>query len=504
CISNLLPPLRSRLFEYWTDGLPVRFRDLRDSLYAVDWSLYEAASGPLRVVKYGAPFTYESCSQALSSQPSTGSINASQCSSTERPSTSRVPVSLTGSVPNMSQAATVYSPPATTPAIVTARRRRTGPGLLSTVQQRALAPGPLASGSNGSGSPEGMAGSQLHRESGELARSPVAGISDLVSTLSRIPERERSILVAALGRLAAADEDGAAAAPAGLRPVTSPAATAAMLSPRTARSRGPLPGLASPTTVPVSMPTGGRSRAVTAAAVAAAAHQFASMEALTRPSIGPGAQNIEHYLLAAGEVARHSASRSRGRGASSCSRMSGADTVAPAPALRDHQMQPLSDRESSDSKDSADDNGKIRLRTRPLTSTTYERRRQSSPLLNSHSGGASGPASAKPPGAVGNGGVGDRGDSREAHQPAAAAAASPGNGTTAAPRTLARRLSSRKSDSALTTAARSHRQGSRYRDDSSEENMRSPEFTVLHPDLKRRTDSRRRGRFASALLRLLR
>ncbi|KAJ2135022.1 hypothetical protein IW136_004435, partial [Coemansia sp. RSA 678] len=34
CIANLQPSIRSALFELWPDGLPVRFRDLRDSLYA--------------------------------------------------------------------------------------------------------------------------------------------------------------------------------------------------------------------------------------------------------------------------------------------------------------------------------------------------------------------------------------------------------------------------------------------------------------------------------------
>ncbi|KAJ2711308.1 hypothetical protein H4R19_003311 [Coemansia spiralis] len=244
--------------------------------------------------------------------------------------------------------------------------------------------------------------------------------------------------------------------------------------------------MSSPTALPLSTSTNGKSRAATAAAVAAAAHQFASMDTTMRPTITSGATNIESYLLKAADVSQSSSSGSDAAAVAA---------AAETPASGDRQLRPPSARGSSES---TDDNGKIRLRTRPLTSMTYETRRRSSPLLSIHGGDCNVSASPKPLGRPGDGDGANGG--RGGHQPAGAA--TPGAASSAR-RTHARKLSSRKSDSALTTTARSHRRGGGYRDDSSDDNMRSPEFTVLHPDLKRRTNSRR-GRFASALLRLLR
>ncbi|KAJ2138957.1 hypothetical protein IW136_002973, partial [Coemansia sp. RSA 678] len=80
--------------------------------------------------------------------------------------------------------------------------------------------------------------------------------------------------------------------------------------------------------------------------------------------------------------------------------------------------------------------------------------------------------------------------------------------STEARKTHVRKLSSRKSDSALTTATRSmHASNAGFgssRDDSVHV-LRSPEFTVLHPELSQQQHPhRRRERFANALLRLLR
>ncbi|KAJ1732838.1 hypothetical protein LPJ61_001863 [Coemansia biformis] len=487
CIANLLPPIRSSLFEFWTEKLPIRFRDLRDSLYAVDWNLYEAASAPLRVVRYGAPFAYEACGHH---QPPPMS-SASACSSAERPPPSRPSIALTSSAPNIPQGS-MYSPPAPSPSIIPTRRRRTAVGLMSGAQARALAASPPATTSNGS--PAGSWGGQSHRESSEISRTGGGGggavMSDLVSTLSRVPERDRTMLVAALEKLASADEDAAGAASVG------PAAAAA---PRPAKSRGRLAAAAAPTPVSLPSPAGGKSRAATAAAVAAAAHQFASMDATTRPTLGAGTRNIEHYLLNAADTAQGSGSRGRDRGSSS--RTSAADdgAAAAAAATGNRQSQTPSARGSSDSKETADDaatsTSKIKLRTRPLTSMTYDTRRRSSPLLGVH-GSVAGNESdgSTPPKAHGAGGDGAGTGAQPA--PVSGAAAS-------SRRAHVRQLSSRKSDSALTTTARSTRAAG-YRDDSSDaDDLRSPEFTVLHPELKRR-NSTRRGRFASALLRLLR
>ncbi|KAJ1885937.1 hypothetical protein LPJ66_009878, partial [Kickxella alabastrina] len=62
--------------------------------------------------------------------------------------------------------------------------------------------------------------------------------------------------------------------------------------------------------------------------------------------------------------------------------------------------------------------------------------------------------------------------------------------------THARKLSNRKSDSALTTATRSMRAAENlYYCDSVDNELRSPEFTIIHPAIDLRT-SARRGRFA--------
>ncbi|KAJ2784905.1 hypothetical protein H4R18_000830 [Coemansia javaensis] len=501
CIANLLPPIRSGLFEFWAEGLPARFRDLRDSLYAVDWSLYEAASTPFRVVKCRASFAYEACAGAPGQPPAS---SAAACPPAERQPASRPSATLTGSATNLPHAH-MYSPPAASPSILPTRRRRAAAGTIPGPQPRAHPASPPAAATSGSSAGSSSDG-RSHRGSSELGRglSTGPGIGELVSTLSRIPGRDRALIVAALEKLAGADEDPAQSTPSGS--VSAAAAAAAVASPRLAKSRGRLPVAPSPTSVPLSVSGGTKSRAATAAAVAAAAHQLASMDvathqltsmdATTRPPFSPGARNAEYYASSPADTSQGASGRTS----------AGSRTSAGAVG----RQQPLgSVRASSDSKATVDDgataSNKIRLRTRPLTSMTYDTRRRSSPLLSIRCSESDGSAAPKPDGAPSGpaGGGGSGSGSGSGSGGSGGCAGTPAAAAPSTHRTHSRKLSSRKSDTALTTAARSLRAAG-YREDSADGTQRSPEFTILHPDLKRRTTNSRRGRLASALMRLLR
>ncbi|KAJ2326938.1 hypothetical protein IWW51_002019 [Coemansia sp. RSA 2702] len=414
CIANLQPPIRSALFELWPDGLPVRFRDLRDSLYAVDWSLYEAASASLKVVKCGAPYVYDSCSQGTRSAAS----RASTCSSAERLTrlTLTMPSTATGQQGSC-------SPPAPSPALLPTRRRRTAIGTAPPViQNRNLVASPPATASH---SPAGSTGAQP-KSANEATRNTSSGLCDLITTLTRIPERERVLIMSALEKIVAGEEDAPA---------------------------------------------------------------FASMDAMTRPLLSPraGANSSTDF-----EGRRSTTNR-----VSDSSRTSGTDdSDAAADALLRARA-----RASADSADLSDAAGKIKLRTRPLTAVPYSRR-LSSPLLDIHEGRADAEAPATgqldvAAGAMLSQDKASSKDSLRAKQPGPTLAHKTGH---------ARKLSSRKSDSALTTATRSMRTpgGHFGRDNDSDNALRSPEFTILHPELSQRhhPPHRRRERFANALLRL--
>ncbi|KAJ2827603.1 hypothetical protein FBU31_003125, partial [Coemansia sp. 'formosensis'] len=203
CIANLLPPLRSALFELWPDGLPVRFRDLRDSLYAVDWSLYEAASVPLKVVKFGTPYVYEvynmtaplgqSQQQAAQSQQQSQSHYQQQQQQQSQVPVSRVSMCSSrdqrsqGSRPSMSAAsasavgaANMYSPPAPSPSYpATKLKQRSGLGSASTPNQPQRLVANHALASSAPTPPE----SSSNKQSSSAGSSSPAGLYDLMQTL---------------------------------------------------------------------------------------------------------------------------------------------------------------------------------------------------------------------------------------------------------------------------------------------------------------------------------
>ncbi|KAJ2529776.1 hypothetical protein IWW43_004710 [Coemansia sp. RSA 1935] len=455
CIANLQPSIRSALFELWPDGLPVRFRDLRDSLYAVDWSLYETASASLKVVKCGAPFVYDSCSQAERSPAS----RASMCSSGDRAQTIGRPL-LALSTANMQSC----SPPAPSPALLPTRRRRTGVGTMPPMQSRSMVTSPVVTASH---SPAGSAGTPSKSSSETTRGTSSSGLYELITTLTRIPERDRGLIVSALEKFAGGDEDS--------QTVESPVPAA--VSPRLIKSQSRLANVSSLASRPT--PTGVKSRASTAAAMAATAHQFASMDATTRPLLNSVRVTEPTDILDERRASTQRVSSNNSR------------TSAPESDAADASRTRNSVRVSADSIDM---DGKIKLRTRPMTAVPYSRR-LSSPLLDIHEDSSDNAIQLDVA-------AGTRASSLSKDSMGAKPS------STEARKTHVRKLSSRKSDSALTTATRSmHASNAGFgssRGDSVHA-LRSPEFTVLHPELSQQQHPhRRRERFANALLRLLR
>ncbi|KAJ2834568.1 hypothetical protein J3B01_003946 [Coemansia erecta] len=455
CIANLQPSIRSALFELWPDGLPVRFRDLRDSLYAVDWSLYETASASLKVVKCGAPFVYDSCSQAERSPAS----RASMCSSGDRAQTIGRPL-LALSTANMQSC----SPPAPSPALLPTRRRRTGVGTMPPMQSRSMVTSPVVTASH---SPAGSAGTPSKSSSETTRGTSSSGLYELITTLTRIPERDRGLIVSALEKFAGGDEDS--------QTVESPVPAA--VSPRLIKSQSRLANVSSLASRPT--PTGVKSRASTAAAMAATAHQFASMDATTRPLLNSVRVTEPTDILDERRASTQRVSSNNSR------------TSAPESDAADASRARNSVRVSADSIDM---DGKIKLRTRPMTAVPYSRR-LSSPLLDIHEDSSDNAIQLDVA-------AGTRASSLSKDSMGAKPS------STEARKTHVRKLSSRKSDSALTTATRSmHASNAGFgssRGDSVHA-LRSPEFTVLHPELSQQQHPhRRRERFANALLRLLR
>ncbi|KAJ2521981.1 hypothetical protein GGI11_001860 [Coemansia sp. RSA 2049] len=555
CIANLLPPLRSALFELWPDGLPVRFRDLRDSLYAVDWNLYEAASTPLRVVKYGTPYAYEAYSRSpapssMSSPRQQTTSRNSLSSSNERPQTNRpsltLPLTSTGGQ-------TIYSPPAPMPTILPTRKKRSGLSTSVTFHNR----------NSGYGVSESLDVGPSGKVTADTSRGVSAangGASDLLlSALSRIPERERAVIVAALER-ASVPEDGVMMSGDDISvPVTptqpngghsgalSPmAANGAMSLSTGATSNNGIAAFSqnkqrdhhqhhrmitmSPTTKQILLkPNNGggsssaRSRAAVAAAAAASAH-ITSTEGMAHrfhhgrgdisgaaEAVGAedteGGDRLDSFdgesagntdsgssAKAARDVAVGGLANNSGAGPGSeemhgkavdgagASRQTahGEERVAAAAATAESGQQNAS---------------KIRLRTRPLTSIACSSSRpQSSPAMDMHDSIDL-----------------DEMDDEDGLEAIGLAESTTPRGPTTRtdndslkprrhqPSTHMRKLSSRKSDSALTTATRSMRAAERsglYRD-SVDNALRSPEFTVVHPAIDLRPQHHtRRGRFA--------
>ncbi|KAJ2388450.1 hypothetical protein GGI23_006053, partial [Coemansia sp. RSA 2559] len=538
-IANLLPPLRSALFELWPDGLPVRFRDLRDSLYAVDWNLYEAASTPLKVVKHGTPYAYEAYSRSppstvSSPQQLTGSRN-SMSSANERPQPSRLILPL-------SNGPSIYSPPAPMPVMLPSRKKRSALSTSVTFHNRngtAAAASAPTSSSNGYMEPSDGPPNKMSSETGRgSAVNP--GTSDLLSALSRIPEKERTAIMAALEKLAIR-EDSAGAGDDISVPVTptringnytpgafSPMAMNGTLSPNNSKQRGGRLVTMSPPgskQIPLKAATGSsRSRAAAAAAAAASAH-ITSTSGMTHRFHHSRADTAgatdgaecggveEHETADTSNATSPSLDGSSGSAVGSSGRPSGemavggiaADSAAKQLCEQLHHgttaatfgrggeepadgiISALPTRTGSRSAASSgkQSSSKIRLRTRPLTaSIACCSRPQSSPAID----------------------VFDNIQEEEDLCAIESAESTPrgqakrtADADATLPKQHGRKLSSRKSDSALTTATRSmraaERSAARYRE-SVDNPMRSPEFTVVHPAIDLRPPHARRGRFA--------
>ncbi|KAI9474554.1 hypothetical protein LPJ78_003989 [Coemansia sp. RSA 989] len=487
CIANLQPSIRSALFELWPDGLPVRFRDLRDSLYAVDWGLYEAASASLKVVKCGAPYIYDSCSQATIPSTSRSStfayaerplhiLPASVTSGNRRPS-------LMISTATNAQAGSC-SPPAPSPALLPTRRRRTAVGLAPLNQSRNISASPVATASN---SPAGSAGtpSKSSSEGIRTTSTTSSGLYELITSLTRISERERTIIMSALEKIISGDDD--AVADSGNASMT--------VSPRPIKSQNRLATVASLTSRPSTAAATGvtGTRAETAVAMAATAQQFASMDISVRPatSFGPSPL-VDHSVL---NSRRASANRISNTSRTTADDNAGAAVDGILPARESVRM-------STDSAGVNTEASKIKLRTRPMTSASYTRR-LSSPLLDIHEDMISGEERS-----VGQLDVAAGMSALKAGESTSSKGSLQANQKGHSPvrnngQAHRRKLSSRKSDSALTTATRSMQIPAR--ENSEDHALRSPEFTILHPELSQRHQPhRRRERIANAFLRFLR
>ncbi|KAJ2238201.1 hypothetical protein IWW45_000210 [Coemansia sp. RSA 485] len=514
CIANLVSPIRTALFELWPDGLPVRFRDLRDSLYAVDWSLYEAASVPLKVVRYGTPYVYETYtvipSTTTPSRVSTSSNERSQYQQQQQQQQQR-PHSQhqqQPSRPSMSISVNrVYSPPAPSPApLSSAKKKRQALATTMSMQNRAT---PNSATVSGTLSPRASSESPSNKTSLDIARATPnaaglnAGLYELVNTLSRISEKERSVIMVALEKMAAIEDSATAAVATGAgdglgvttggasisghtrsqpRHAGTASVSASASAPGTASALAhasaatavcpSVPPLPSPSVRPTTSRAGHSSRAAAAAAIAATA-QLACMDSNSASSAGGVAMDGG---MSSGEVS---------------SRSSAADDRLAARHLEAAAAARNSDDSSDGLQQQQQPVGKIRLRTRPLTSIACCNHRASSPII-------------EPRRDISDSAVGA--SAAVQTDPIDAPIASADTNTPlfsrehdmeqASRRTHARKLSSRKSDSALTTATRSMRAADLFYRDSADNALRSPEFTVLHPAIDLRPPHTRRGRFA--------
>ncbi|KAJ1819655.1 hypothetical protein GGH91_001968 [Coemansia sp. RSA 2671] len=543
CIANLLPPLRSALFELWPDGLPVRFRDLRDSLYAVDWNLYEAASVPLKVVKFGTPYVYEvynmtaplaQSQQQQQPQPQSQQqqqqqqqqshqshyqqqqsqqapvSRVSMCSSRDQRSPGSRP-SLSATSANAAGAANMYSPAASSPGYPSAKlKQRSGLSSASAstpnqTQQRLAAGHALAS--SGPTPPESSSNKPVTSDAangagrgGSASNSSAAGLYDLMQTLSRISEKERSIIMVALEKITGGNEElpsiseSSSTNSSGVAAGSLPAPIGiAIASPKQSRSRSRLAPASSPASrLPSAAKAGGhQSRAAAAAAIAATA-QFACADGVPRLSLSP--EN--------GLSATDSASGSENGGTSRTSAADDKDAPSGSSSTSSRQRAKVAGRPSGDEFGAATSplpGGKIRLRTRPLTSMACCNRRQSSPFIDSrgvsleHNIECATPSPTSFMSPV----IPELPDMPAATSNAALRVAEHA-AMAAAHQTHARKLSNRKSDSALTTATRSMRavENNLFYRDSVDHALRSPEFTILHPAIDLRPPHSRRGRFA--------
>ncbi|KAJ2034019.1 hypothetical protein GGI08_009016, partial [Coemansia sp. S2] len=447
-----------------------------------DWNLYEAASVPLKVVKFGTPYVYEvynmaaplgqsqqQQSQAQSQQQQSQQQShqshyqqapvsrVSMCSSRDQRSQGSRP-SLSAASANAAGAANMYSPPAPSPSYPSTKlKQRSGlnsaPASTPNQPQQRLAaalassaPTPPESSSNKPSSSEAT--------NGRIGtNSSPAGLYDLMQTLSRISEKERSIIMVALEKITGGNEElpsiSESSSSSGVTGAIAPGI--AIASPRQSRSRSRLAPAPSPASrLPSAKAGGHQSRAAAAAAIAATA-QFACADGVPRLSVS--ADN--------GISVADSASGSENGGTSRSSAGDEKDAPSGSSSTSSRQRAKGAGRPSGDEFGAATSplpGGKIRLRTRPLTSMACCNRRQSSPFIDSR--GVSmeqNIESATPsPTSFMSPVIPELPDMPAATSNAALRVAEHA-AMAAAHQTHARKLSNRKSDSALTTATRSMR-----------------------------------------------
>ncbi|KAJ1885964.1 hypothetical protein LPJ66_009865 [Kickxella alabastrina] len=462
----MVAPIRTALFELWPDGLPVRFRDLRDSLYAVDWNLYEAASVPLKVFKYGSPYVYETYNTRTTfahTLPSRTSMAG------ERPAAQQLMHGAAASRPSISisvnrkYSSTVSSPDPLSVAVTKKKRN----GINTTAQNR----GALSSVVAGSLSPRVSSEANstnafidTRRPSTTHTTVPNMGLFELINTLGQISDRERGIIMSALEKIGTVPEDES---PAFLAGENTCAGQTQIQTQRSDIYSGTLNSTTATVVRQGTIKGGQNSRAATAATIAATAQLYVD----TGNCGGGGA--VDNSTRCLNTTSNHSSAND------DFGAMSG---VSGVPGVR--QRPAIVMRVSNDSDEQHQPADMIRLRTRPLTTMACSSR----PLSNIFTSADVRMSMAKQPINLASTTTPLFAQVQEA---AAAAAAEE-----QARLTHARKLSNRKSDSALTTATRSMRAAENlYYCDSVDNELRSPEFTIIHPAIDLRT-SARRGRFA--------
>lgn len=424
CIANLLPQLRSALFELWPEGLPVQFRDLRDSMYAVDWSLYEAASLPLKVARLGTPYEYEAFKLMGSLE---GQYSGNSSSSELPPKTSTGTLSSTslGNRPSglyMKRKQSPLRPIQASSAIMPAAQPPLPTGHLHYIRKNGrisnqLASAPCTPLCQPKQSSETGIKDRLSSET--MTDSPAnTGLYDLVHTLSRVSDKERLLIIAALEKMSAAEDSMSIVANVSKSFNQPPATIPIVASPRQTKARSPSSPLGD----------GKSSRAAAAAATIAATAQLTSPK--ERPKTADGAQ-----LSGDSEVLRPS-------------REKFGSATSPLPGQ------------------------KIRLRNnRPRTSMTCCRgTRESSSFIGSPPPMHQFPATT---------------DDKELPMTSLAA-----KQVADRAQLVRRKVSSRRSDSALTTSKRRMNDSRSTFNRGSEDEARSPEFTIIHPAVEQQQQQR--------------
>ncbi|KAJ1964664.1 hypothetical protein GGI12_001266 [Dipsacomyces acuminosporus] len=519
CIANLLPPLRGTLFQLCPDSLPVRFRDLRDLLYAADWNLYEAASTPLKVVKCWEPYAYETYNYPIHQNyctDSRGSLSIDDRSQALRQSILAAPyiastaattsgTSICHSPPLLPASAPASAPPQPPPlptsisTTALSKRRHGTPKALGVSHKHSNANSatvlsPSKSTADSADMASKIASTVTTASPAYAAATSPAGVSELVSTLSRMSDKERSVIMVALEKMSMLEDPS----------VSQDGSATLGIKPKSSSRLGRVSSLANKALGASSHSS--TSRAAAAAVIAATA-QIACMESNKRYSANSSTDGSTGSSTGTASGIRNVPQRN-----SSISIGLLSDS--------DDKVAPVSGRRSSKSIKSpiagafgSRGAGKICLRKRPKTSAANSRR-QSSPLLG-HSYSIKNKISVESSGfehdseahrivanaysASASNNMGNN-TSSVAHTAATAAAAMASTHRPAGTRKPGhvRKLANRRSDSVLTTAARSMTFGddTPFRESADDNPIQSPEFTILHPTDTDQMPHARRGRFA--------